>query len=128
MAYADITEVETRTGMAFSDADSKRVKSLLDDAEDAIKAGFRRRGLDLDDQITAGRVTERTVIRIEVNAVERKLKNSDGKQNERIDDYSYGLEANWAKGTVGITDDEWAELLPSGRSRRRAFMIDLSGA
>lgn len=63
-----------------------------------------------------------------VEAVCRKARNPDGKRNERIDDYSYGLNEDAARGEIFITDQEW-ELLTAGRDTRfsGAFTITLGG-
>ena len=50
-------------------------------------------------------------------SVARRVRNPDGKQNERLDDYSYGLSAEAAKASLYITDDEWALLSPEGSTQ-----------
>ena len=45
--------------------------------------------------------------------VARRVRNPDGKQNERLDDYGYGLDKEVAKGRLYLTDDEWDQLTPT---------------
>ncbi|WP_062077691.1 Gp19/Gp15/Gp42 family protein [Demequina globuliformis] len=129
MTYAVLTDVSTRLGRAISDADEvAQVEAWLSDVEAIIRA----RVPDLDDRVTDGNPAEAVVVMVEANAVVRKVKNPDGKQNERIDDYSYGLNSDYARGDLFLTDDEWELLLPSSGSQD-AFSIhprgmrDLSG-
>lgn len=44
--------------------------------------------------------------------VARRVRNPDGKQNERLDDYGYGLDRETAKSRLFLTDDEWDQLTP----------------
>lgn len=48
-----------------------------------------------------------------VEVVARRARNPEGKQNERIDDYSYGLSDTSAKPDLWPTEAEWAELTPA---------------
>lgn len=56
-----------------------------------------------------------------VESVCRKVANPKGKQNERIDDYSYGINPAEATSQITITDDEWRMLTPAREAG--AFMI-----
>lgn len=49
--------------------------------------------------------------------VARRFKNPDGKQNERIDDYGYGLDKETAKNRLYLTDEEWDQLTPDRAER-----------
>ena len=49
--------------------------------------------------------------------VARRVRNPDGKQNERLDDYGYGLDKEVAKGRLYLTDDEWDQLTPAVADR-----------
>ncbi|MFB9956995.1 Gp19/Gp15/Gp42 family protein [Cellulomonas denverensis] len=73
-----------------------------------IEALILSRIPDLAAQIADGHPTEAVVKMVEANAVIRKIKNPDGKQNERIDDYSFGLNTDAARGDLFLTDEEWA--------------------
>ena len=55
--------------------------------------------------------------------VARRVKNPDGKKNERIDDYSYGLTDDMAKAGLYITEAEWADLM-AGIDPDAAFTIN----
>nr|DAL17233.1 MAG TPA_asm: hypothetical protein [Caudoviricetes sp.] len=49
--------------------------------------------------------------------VARRFKNPDGKQNERLDDYGYGLDKETAKNRLYLTEEEWEQLTPNAASR-----------
>lgn len=124
MAYADVDDVAVRLGRAVSDAaEEEQIEAWLDEAEQIIAGRIR----DLAARIADGRITVATVALVEARAVVRKVKNPDGKQNERIDDYSYGLVEDAAKGEIFITDDEWALLLGTTASGSGAFTIRPAG-
>ena len=59
-------------------------------------------------------------------AVVRKALNPEGKKDERIDDYSYGLSADVARADVFLTDEEIRWLTPSNSDG--AFTIRLAGS
>lgn len=116
MTYANVTDVSTRLGRPITDPNEvAQVEAWLGDVESLILARIP----DLHDAVDAGQPTAATVVMVEATAVVRKVRNPDGKQNERIDDYSYGLSAEAARGELFLTDDEWALLLP--RSSSEAF-------
>lgn len=52
------------------------------------------------------------VVGVEVDVVVRRINNPEGKKNERIDDYSYGLNDTAASSDLWPTDLEWSELVP----------------
>lgn len=107
MAFTNIAEIGKRLGRVLTDsAEIAQVGSWIGDVESLIRNRIR----DIDERITAGDVSAEELTRISSNAVIRKVKNPDGKQNERIDDYSYGLVEDAAKGELFLTDDEWASL------------------
>lgn len=109
MTYALVSDVSTRLGRPISDANEvAQVTAWLEDVETLIRARIP----DLDGRVADGTPTAPTVVMVEANAVVRKVRNPDGKQNERIDDYSYGLNADAARGDLFLTDDEWALLEP----------------
>jgi hypothetical protein len=60
-----------------------------------------------------------------VQAVARRARNPEGKQQERIDDYSYNLNPSAASAELIITDEEWALLTPT--TERGAFSIRAAG-
>jgi hypothetical protein len=112
MAYALVSDVATTLGRTISDAtEIDQVNAWISDAELIIHA---RLG-DLS-ALDAG------VLRLVIKeAVARRVRNPDGKDNERIDDYSYGLVDDAKKVGISITDEEWAMLSPDG-SASGAFM------
>lgn len=65
------------------------------------------------------------VLRLVVaDVVARMARNPEGKQNERIDDYSYGLSSVSASGEITLTEQEWQLLTP--RVEAGAFQISIS--
>lgn len=122
MTYAVLADVATRLGRPITDANEvAQVNAWLGDVEALILA--RIPGLAAG--VAGGVPSEAVVKMVEANAVVRKVKNPDGKQNERIDDYSYGLNADAARGDLFLTDAEWALLEPG--SGEGAFTIRPQG-
>jgi|SRR5699024_3300549 len=123
MSYANVTDVQVRLGRPItSSAEIAQVTAWLTDVEALIKVRIP----DLDQRVVTGQVDESIVALVEAQVVVRKVKNPDGKQNERIDDYSYGLNADSARGDLFLTAEEWALLLPV--SATGAFTIRPVGA
>lgn len=77
---------------------------------------------DLAARIAAGSLDQAVVVSVEAAVAARKALNPAGKQNERIDDYSYGLTDAAASVDLTLTDVEWATLL-TAPERRQAFTI-----
>jgi hypothetical protein len=114
--------VSTRLGRTISDAaEIAQVNAWISDIEGVII----ERIPDLVALVTAGEIAAATVVRVECQAVLRKIKNPDGKKDERGDDYSYGLNPEYAKGELFLTDEEWASLATS--TSETAFTIAPSG-
>lgn len=110
MTYASVQDVATRLGRPISDeAERAQVEAWLGDIENIIVGRIP----DLADRIQAGKPTADVVKMLEANAVVRVVRNPDGKIQERIDDYSYGL-AQSTRAGLYLTDDEWALLSPGG--------------
>ena len=103
MAVAVVQDVATSLGRPITEqAEIEQVQMWLDDAELQIR--LRLGDVHLLDQ--------ETVAFVEREAVVLKVRNPDGKQNERVDDYSYGLSEAQARGQVLILDEWWALLTP----------------
>ncbi|MGO1562110.1 MAG: Gp19/Gp15/Gp42 family protein [Actinomycetaceae bacterium] len=108
--YATLTDVADRLGRPISDPlEIKQVTAWISDIESIVRA----RVPDLDDRIADGSPSADVVRMVVTNAVVRKSLNPTGKQNERIDDYSYGLTEDAARGELFLTDAEWDLLTPS---------------
>ncbi|MGC0251512.1 Gp19/Gp15/Gp42 family protein [Pseudactinotalea sp. Z1748] len=125
MSFANLTDVADRLGRPIADPDEiKQVNAWIGDVEAII----RSRIPDLDERIAAGPPTVEIVAMVTTNAVVRKALNPTGKQNERIDDYSYGLTEDAARGDLFLTESEWGMLLPhagaGGFSTRPGFEPD----
>lgn len=112
MAYATVIDVATTLGRPITDTDEKaQILNWIAKTERIIAA--RLGHLDnLDRQILADVISE---------VVARRARNPDGKRNERIDDYSYTLDAAAAAVELTLTADEWARLSQDG-STSGAYM------
>jgi len=122
VTYATVEDVSKRLGRPITaQAEIDQVNAWLADVEQIILARIP----DLDERVTEGQPPSGVVVMVEANAVVRKVRNPEGKQNERIDDYSYGLNADAARGELFLTDDEWNLLLPGGSDG--AFTIRPAG-
>ena len=113
MSLVNLADVASRLGRPITDtAETDQVLAWIGD----IEAVVRGRIPDLDQRIADGAPSAEVAVMVLANAVVRKIKNPDGKQNERIDDYSYGLTEDAARGELFLTDAEWLLLLPAGGS------------
>lgn len=107
---ATAEDVSLRLGRALGEgSETNQVEAWIADVEAMVSARIP----DITERVTSGALSSQVVSAVIANAVIRKIKNPDGKQNERIDDYSYGLTADAARGELFLTEDEWALLLPS---------------
>lgn len=119
MTYAVVSDVEARLGRSISDPlEMGQVEAWLDDVEDIIAARFTRYGLVLATQVTAGDPTEATVIRIEAEAVIRRIQNPVTgltSVTRSVDDAS--ITERREGGDVGwLTEADWEALLPTFES------------
>lgn len=120
MAFANLQDVQTRLGRAVSDASEvDQVNAWIADVEATIQTRIS----DLPDRVADDANYAALVKKIIAQIVCRKIKNPDGKQNERIDDYSYGLGSEAARADLKPTEDEWEELAPGSSSGSEAFTI-----
>ena len=84
MAFANLQDVQTRLGRLISEApEIDQVNAWISDVEVTIQSRIE----DLPDRVAIDPVYEALVKKIIAQIVCRKIKNPDGKQNERIDDY-----------------------------------------
>lgn len=118
MAYATVIDVATTLGRPITDPDEQnQITNWISKTERIISA--RLGSLDnLDRQILADVISE---------VVARRARNPDGKRNERIDDYSYTLDAAASAVELTLTADEWARLSQDG-STSGAYMPVLTPA
>lgn len=118
MTYASIIDVATTLGRPITDPDEQnQILNWIAKTERIISA--RLGDLDaLDRQILADVISE---------VVARRSRNPDGKRNERIDDYSYTLDAAASAVELTLTDAEWARLSQDG-STSGAYMPVLTPA
>jgi hypothetical protein len=117
MTYATVQDVADRLGRAIDDVlEIAQVEAWLDDVEDQITARFIRAGLVLADQIALDDPTLGTVVRVEANAVIRRLQNpSDGRSSitRSVDDASITERFESGSAVVGLSDADWLDLLGS---------------
>lgn len=118
MSYATVIDVATTLGRPITDPDEQnQITNWISKTERIIAA--RLGNLDnLDRQILADVISE---------VVARRARNPDGKRNERIDDYSYTLDAAASAVELTLTADEWARLSQDG-STSGAYMPVLTPA
>jgi hypothetical protein len=118
VAYATVFDVATTLGRPITDPDEQnQITNWIAKTERIISA--RLGDLDaLDRQILADVISE---------VVARRSRNPDGKRNERIDDYSYTLDAAASAVELTLTDAEWARLSQDG-STSGAYMPVLAPA
>lgn len=104
MSVATIDDVATSLGRpALTAEESAQWERWLDNAEMQIR--LRLGPVDLLDQ--------EALAFVEAESVILKIRNPDGKQNERIDDYSYGRASANAQGQIVILPEWWNMLDPS---------------
>jgi hypothetical protein len=118
VTYATVFDVATTLGRPITDPDEQnQILNWIAKTERIISA--RLGDLDaLDRQILADVISE---------VVARRSRNPDGKRNERIDDYSYTLDAAASAVELTLTDAEWARLSQDG-STSGAYMPVLAPA
>ena len=121
MAYATLTDVSTRLGRPISDAtEVAQVSAWLDDVESTIAARFLRAGLDVATSIANGTPTLATVIRVESEAVIRRIYQPlPGRTSttRSVDDASVTDRWESAQASSGwLTDADWTDLLPLSTS------------
>lgn len=114
---ATTADVEARW-RPLSDDEYTNAEAFLDDAWWLLLS----KRPTLEDDLTAGTVTEGNVVRVVSAMVLRILKNPDGKSEESIDDYRYRRDALMASGLLTVTPDELADITP-GRRRSRSVRL-----
>lgn len=103
MPYAAAADVAVELGVSVSEwttEERDQVLAWIENAETVISAR-------LGDLSELDPAALKLVIK---QSVARRKRNPEGKINERIDDYSFGLSVEAAKASLYITDDEWAVL------------------
>lgn len=112
MAYATVIDVAVTLGRPITDPDEQaQILNWVAKTERIISARLGDLAA-LDRQILADVISE---------VVARRARNPDGKRNERIDDYSYTLDAAASAVELTLTADEWARLSQDG-STSGAYM------
>lgn len=118
MSYATVIDVATTLGRPITDTDEQaQILNWIAKTERIIAAHLGDLAA-LDRQILADVISE---------VVARRARNPDGKRNERIDDYSYTLDAAASAVELTLTDAEWARLSQDG-STSGAYMPVLTPA
>jgi hypothetical protein len=118
MTYATVQDVAARLGREITDPlEVAQVEAWLEDVEDQITARFLRAALVLADQLALEDPTLGTVVRVEANAVIRRMQNpADGRTSvtRSVDDASITERYESDSVAVGLTDSDWLDLLGSG--------------
>lgn len=109
--YATVTDVTTRLGRPLADAvETAQVQAWIDDVEGLISSRIPA----LDDAVDSGAPTAAAVTAVVCAVVIRKINNPEGKLQERVDDYSYGLTATAVEhADLTLTNAEWGRLMPT---------------
>jgi hypothetical protein len=122
-AFATSDDVESRW-RPLTDDEKAIANTLLDDASDMI----RTRWADVDDRISAGSLTEDSVLRVVAGMVKRAMING---ATEGVDSmaqgagpFSQNLKYSNPNGNLYLTREDIRLL--DGRVGRRAFAVDLS--
>lgn len=109
----NVTEVSRRLGRPITDPNEvTQVNAWINDVKAIIRARFPH----IDTHLIDGTVSTDAYEFVVCSVVERKVRNPDGKQNERIDDYSYGLTEDAARGGLFLTEEEQQLLTPGGNA------------
>lgn len=102
MAYATVTDVESRLGRDLSPDEEEQVEILLDDAEAVLRTYIP----NMDTLIDTGKLDERLVIMVEVNMVLRVLRNPDAFVSETDGNYSYTRASGTVSGLLEVLPRE----------------------
>ena len=121
--HATPAEIAVLLKQTFDSGDTAQCQGFLDEAEGLIL----ERIPDLEDRIIAGTIAFDTVAAVERRAVRRVMLNPEAKQNEKIDDYSFGRDKGTSTGEVYISDEEWSRLIPQ-TAPGDSFSIKLGGS
>lgn len=130
MTFADPSDVarELRGSTSFEPTEAAQWQAWLDRVERSIERAFRRRGLDLHEQVALGEPTEGDVADVEVAAVIRKIQNplwgrTSRTTSRQVDDSSISeTDRSESLGNpLDLLNEELAGLLPADDAR--AFSI-----
>lgn len=130
MTFAIVGDVAVDLGRPFtSTAESDQAQAWLDRVERTIERGFRRAGLDLQQQVAIGDPTSGEVADIEIAAVVRKIQNptwGESSYTTSLDDGSITRRREGASADsdpLSLLDSEWDTLLPARRRGGRVFSV-----
>ncbi len=87
-----------------------------------VEAILRARWAGLDAAIALGSPSAAVVTGVIARSVVRMMKNPDGKVQESIDDYAYRRADAVADGSLYVSPEDWALILP-GRSTVRSVRL-----
>lgn len=113
-----VSDLEARW-RPLSAQESTNALAFLDDAW----AMLLSRRPDLESYITAGTVSDATVVRVVCAMVLRVMKNPDGYDSESLDDYTYRRNAVIASGLLHVTPDELGDLTPVAARRQSVRLV-----
>lgn len=101
---------------AGTDADEALAR-LIEKAEHRILAKVP----NVEDRLASGDLDADTLNGVIEDMVLRVASNPDGKKSESIDDYAWTRDVSVAAGTLYLSDEELALLLPASARQVRAF-------
>jgi hypothetical protein len=116
---ASTSDLEDRFYRDLTSRERALAQVWLDDAYDLLIG--RRPTLEAD--VTAGTVTEATVIRVVCSMVARVFSNPEGKVAENIDDYGYRRSEAVSDGLLYVSPDELADITPRGSHRTSVRLV-----
>lgn len=119
MANPATTEDVEARWRPLTAAETTNADAFLTDAWELLLS--RRPTLEAD--ITAGTVRSANVVRVVAAMVLRLLKNPDGKLSETIDDYTYRYDRLVSSGALFVSDEELADITPSGNRRTSSVRL-----
>lgn len=110
VTYLDVARALAKPEDSFKAPQIQQVNWWIKVAQTKIRQHFLKKHVGFEE------LDPDTVDIVIVEAVARKVSNPKGKQNERIDDYSYGINPAEATSQITITPDEWLMLTPARES------------
>ena len=116
---ASTSDIQARFYRPLTSRELDIGQDWLDDAWQMLLD--RRPSLPAD--ITAGTVSQRTVIRVLCGMVSRIFSNPQGLLEEQIDDYRYRRDSLVSSGALTVTPAEFADITPGRKAQRSVRLV-----